>query len=266
MKKLVCICIGIILMLSVLGCSAAMAVTEETASDGDALADAIALMSDIPTTQAFTGDAVSEEDLATIVNAGINAPSAMNGQPWHFSVITSKEVMQKINDGMSMGFPAGDKPDGMPEGEKPADFPGGMAFNGEKPEGMLQPEGMEKPGGQGMPPAAPGGNGAKAGMTDAPVAIVISCTEKSDFNAGLACEQMSATAQLLGYGTKIISSPTIALNGSNQAEFKTLLGIPEDQAAVAVLLIGKADAAVEADAVTSATTRNSAEDLVSYVK
>lgn len=49
---------------------------------------------------------------------------------------------------------------------------------------------------------------------------------------------MSAEAQLLGHETKIISSPTIALNGEEQQTFRELLGIPEDQSAVAVLLVG----------------------------
>ena len=281
MKKILCLCLGLVLMLS-LACDAFADGTRKGFLDGDSLSDAVALMTDIPTAQAFTEDELDEDDLTAIVAAGINAPSAMNGQPWHFSVITDKDVMQKINDGMSMGFPGGGKPDGkdFPAGEKPEGMPEGeppkgMNFPGGKPDGMPEgepPEGMDFDGKKpvGMPggdmPAMPGGNGPKAGMTSAPVAIVISCTNGSEFDAGLACEQMSATAQLLGYGTKIISSPTIALNGSNQDEFKELLNIPDDQKAVAVLLIGCVDTADQPDAVTGATERNSLDDLVDYIK
>ena len=79
---------------------------------------------------------------------------------------------------------------------------------------------------------------------------MISCKEGSEFDAGLACQNMSAEAQLLGYGTKIISSPTIALNGEGQETFHELLGIPDDQSA---------------DAVTAATTRKDADEVVTKV-
>ena len=98
-----------------------------------------------------------------------------------------------------------------------------------------------------------------------PLAIEISCKEGSEFDAGLACQNMSAEAQLLGYGTKIISSPTIALNGEEQEAFRELLGIPDDQSAVAVLLIGKADTSSDADAVSAATTRKDTDEVVTKV-
>ena len=201
-----------------------------------ALEDAAKLIEDIPTVQAFTDEAVGEKDINAILAAGINAPSAMNKQPWHFSVITDRKNMQKIADDMKGGMPAAAKPAGGKSEEK-------------KPSGVMPP--------------APGGSAAKAGMADAPLAIVISCSEGGEFDAGLACQNMSAEAQLLGYGTKIISSPTIALNGTKQKEYRKLLGIPEDQSAVAVLLVGKEKTG--ADAVTGATERNPLEDMVTVV-
>ena len=74
---------------------------------------------------------------------------------------------------------------------------------------------------------------------------------------------MSIEAQLLGYGTKILSSPTIVLNGENQAEYKELLGIPGDQSTVAVLLVGRE--ASDIDAVSGATERNALEETVTFV-
>lgn len=86
-------------------------------------------------------------------------------------------------------------------------------------------------------------------------------------DAGLACQNMSVTAQLLGYGTKIISSPTMALNGEKQDEYRALLGIPDNQSAVAVLLIGYVDTAVDetVDGYTGATERNPMSDVVTFV-
>lgn len=141
------------------------------------------------------------------------------------------------------------------------------------PEGKERPDGAGKPegfSGGNMPeggdmPAAPASSGAKASVSDAPLVIVVSCKAGSELDAGLATQNMSAEAQLLGYGTKIVTSPTMTLNGERQEEFKELLGIPEDMSVASVLLIGKTDEAAY-DAVSSATTRNSEDDLVTYIK
>lgn len=249
--------------------------------------DVVGKIADIATTQHFTDEAVSDGDIETIVAAGINAPSAMNGQPWHFSVITDAAVLQQISEDMKGGMNFGGKmppaggtlPDGMelPEGMEMKRPEGGA--EGDRPEapdfgegsGKVPPEGFAPPqGADGMafPPSGVTGGAAKAGLTDAPLAIVVSCADGSELDAGLACQNMSVTAQLLGYGTKIISSPTMALNAEKQAEYRQLLGIPENQSAVAVLLIGREDTSADesADGYTGATARKPSEELVTYVK
>jgi hypothetical protein len=136
-------------------------------------------------------------------------------------------------------------------------------MDGERPE---LPDGEMPEFPDGDMPAPPSGDGmsAKAGIADAPVAVIISCEDGSGFDAGLACESMADMANVLGYGTKIISSPTMALNGDNKDEYRKLLGIPEEQSAVAVLLIGHSSDG--ADSVTSATERNPFDEVVSFVK
>lgn len=47
-------------------------------------------------TKTFTGDAVTEDELETIVAAGAKAPSARNLQPWHFTVIQDADVIGRI--------------------------------------------------------------------------------------------------------------------------------------------------------------------------
>ena len=315
MKRTYISLIAIICVMCLLcGCGGAEEVTRSASAETPAVtaaapdSSAIDTIVDIATTQYFTDEAVSEEDIKTIVSAGVNAPSAMNGQPWHFSVITDAAVLEQINEGMSFG--GGKRPDSanMPEGfemalpegmEKPegdfAGFPEGFKApdgNAMPPEGMEFPadfEGMEKPEGfdsmqmpEGFDPAeggfappagfggGPGGGSAqvKAGLTDAPLVIVISCKAGSELDAGLACQNMSAAAQLLGYGSKILSSPTIALNGEKQDEYRELLGIPEDMSAVAVLLVGLEDSSIDdsMDGYTGASERKPETDVVTYVK
>ena len=277
--------LALTLLLS--GCSQTAGQTaDQEAGEGTGNPDtqALSLVSDIPTTQYFTDEAVKEEDVTTILTAGVNAPSAMNSQPWHFTAITDQATLQQIADDMGGGFPAGmqpptegedeaDAPSALPEdwgGELPEDMQLPEDWDGELPEGVQPPEGQGD--GEGMP-SAPADNGgesgaapAKADITGAPLAIVVSCGEGSELDAGLACQTMSVTAQLLGYGTKILTSPTIALNGGNQEEYRQLLGIPEGYSAAAVLLVGYADSSAEgADGVAGATERNPLDEQVTYV-
>jgi len=204
------------------------------------------------TTQAFTDEAVPSEDLETILRAGLAAESAMNQQPWFFVAVTNPDVLKEIAGSGMGGFTPpsgmGERPEGMPEG-KPEGMPEGMPEG--KPEGM--PEGM---------PAAPsfGGGGAKASLGDSPVAIIIyksgdSRSTDASFDCGLATQNMVIAASSMGYGVKVVSSPTMTLNGANHDALCEKLGVDPSMQAVAVLLIGKADTSV--DATTGATTRES---------
>lgn len=46
----------------------------------------------------YKPDQISDSDLEAILEAAIWAPSAMNQQKWHFTVIQNKEMLQKITD------------------------------------------------------------------------------------------------------------------------------------------------------------------------
>ncbi len=202
------------------------------------------------TAQAFTQEAVSETDINLILQAGLAATSAINQQPWFFAVITDPAVMEEIAGagGMPMGM-------AMPEGFEPpegAEMPGSSGASSGMPAG-------------GMPAA--GSGAAKAGLGDSPVAIVIymnpgTASPNASFDCGLACQNMVIAANALGYGTKIVSSPTNALNGENHDRLCQQLGVDPALEAVAVLLVGHTDA----DAATSASVRNDMSEKVSFVK
>jgi nitroreductase len=230
-------------------------VSSQTAQKADS--SAAGLLTSVKTTQAFSEEQIPSEDVESILKAGINSPSAMNTQPWHFSVVTDKAVLEKISGDMSGGMPGGAPPKGAVP-PKDASKPQGTPPQGEANKAPSNP-----PPGAGMPKSG----AKKAGIADAPLVIIISCKEGSQFDAGLACQNMAAEAQLLEYGTKILTSPTIALNSSKQAEYKKLLGTPDDHTFVAALLVGKASSSDEkVDSVSSASVRNSFSDMVTYVK
>ncbi len=54
---------------------------QQSSSVENSVDEAVELVKDIPTTQYFTDEAVSEDDIETILLSGVNAPSAMNQQP-----------------------------------------------------------------------------------------------------------------------------------------------------------------------------------------
>lgn len=220
------------LLLSV-GCTSKGGSEADTAA---AVGDFASVLASVKTTQAFTGDPVSDDDLTAILNAGINAPSAMNSQPWHFSVITDSELLSEI-----ASSPTG-APKDMNKAENTSD-------------GSDAAENASKP-------ASPAAGKKKLSLADATVAIVVSASSNlstDSFDCGLACDRMSVAAISLGYGAKIVSSPAETINNG----YKDRLGIPDGMDAVAVLLIGVED--TSNDAVSSATVRNSFEDTVTYV-
>lgn len=217
--------------------------SEEETGGSDA-EDASDLLLTWKTTQYFTDKEVEEEDIEKIVNAGINTTSGMNEQPWHFSVVTDKEVLEEIADGMSMGAPAG---------AAPADEEVGEETQEEQEEEQTVEETTVR---------------NKAGIADVPLAIIISCAEGSDLDAGLACQSMFIEARLLGYGAKIVSSPTMVLNGDDQDYYRELLGIPEEYSVATVLLVGVEDTSIDEtmDGVTGPSERNDSADMVTYVE
>lgn len=215
------------------------------------------------TTQAFTADAVDEADLELILQAGLTATSAINQQPWFFAVVTNPDVMAELagSGAMPVAAPAGDSAasSGAPAGSA---APAGDASSGESA-GDAASAGESS-----GAPAAPAATGtAKAALGDSPVAIIIYMNEataspNASFDCGLACQNMVIAASALGYGTKIISSPTMTLNGANHDALCEKLGVDPSLTALAVLLVGKPDV----DAATSASVRSSMDEKVSFVK
>ena len=212
------------------------ACTDKAATDEAAKFDGAAkILTEVKTTQFYTDEKVAEEDIEKILSAGVNAPSAMNTQPWHFTAVTDEEVQKKLADAM-----ASMKPPAMKDGKSamPPAMP--EAMDGKQP-----PKDMPKDAPKDMPEDMPkppeGGAGFsrmpnKAGIGDAPLTIVISCKKGSKLDAGLAVQNMSAEAQLLGYGTKIMTAPAMALNNDeykHQINLADIYGLRTRLSAVA---------------------------------
>ena len=205
----------------------------------------------VGTTQAFVDEAVPTDDLKTILQAGLSAASAINQQPWYFVAVTNQALMNEIAGSGASAAPSVPPAEG--DGFGPSE--GGSADNGFPPSdgGSFGPS----EGGPTMPASA---GSAKAGLGDSPAAVIIyrndaTSSPNADFDCGLATQNMVIAAASLGYGVKIVSSPTMTLNGENHDALCEKLGVDKTMQAVAVLLVGRADT----DVVSSATTRDTLE-------
>lgn len=69
--------------------------------------DIIEILTTAKTAVWFTEEEVPEEHIRLILLAGLNAPSAVNVQPWHFSVVTNKEILNEIYEATIEALPAG---------------------------------------------------------------------------------------------------------------------------------------------------------------
>ncbi|MBR5338109.1 MAG: nitroreductase family protein [Lachnospiraceae bacterium] len=228
--------------------------TTPTPSSSGSTASAIDIIMNVGTTQAFSDEAVPKEDIQTILQAGLASESAINQQPWFLVAITDKDLMKDISSsGSTPG--GGGMPSSAPNGAMPS-----------KPSGAEMPSasgGAMPSSPQGAAPASTGGSGAKASLGDSPLAIIVYMNEKTSspnpsFDCGLAVQNMYIAAASLGYGTKIISSPTRALNGEDHDKICEKLKVDTSMTAVAVLLVGKTDTGV--DTGSSASTRGGISD------
>jgi len=214
--------IALVLCFAMLfGCSNASSRKESTTSTNSAQQSALEILTTAKTATKFTSEPISEDHIKQILSAGLNAPSARNSQPWHFSVVTDKEILNKINEAMAAGMfrgePGGPGGSGRPGGSGGPgggrgdgnNRPEGRRFGDRQPPNDRQPSNDKRPANAGMPPG-------RLGLTDAAVAVFVYGTNNlpsDSFDCGLATEAMSVAALSLGYGTKIVSSPSIALNG-----------------------------------------------------
>ena len=150
--------------------------------------------------RAYTNDPVTDGQLDIILGCGIKTPSAMNAQPWKFTVIKDENTMGQIIKDI---------------------IPGNV---------IIIVSGLV----------------GRDGRT-------------SDFDCGLAAENMFIAAHGLGLGARIYGSPARILNAN-----RDLYQIPEGYNAIVALRIGNTDKTV--DAVSSASPRKQPAEIVNYKK
>jgi nitroreductase len=89
-----------ILIVSILIAGLLMSYSDSFAEKEKKMNDAISVIHSRRSVRNFTGQAVSMGLLDKIVRAGMAAPSAVNMQPWSFIVVTYRQTLDMLNDGL----------------------------------------------------------------------------------------------------------------------------------------------------------------------
>ncbi len=154
--------------------------------------------------RSYAATPVKDEDLALIVECGLYAATGMGLQPWHFTVITDRKVLDMIsaeNKQVLLNSP-------NERMRRAAEEPGFDSFRG------------------------------------APVAIIVSGEKKAGMavaDCANAVENMAIAAHSLGLGSCYLASFKVAMGTPDGAHLLQDLKIPEGYEPLFALSIGYAD-------------------------
>jgi nitroreductase len=149
----------------------------------------------------YKNDQLSEEVLSAILKAGLEAPSARNRQPWHFSVVQNDELIQDVHDEAAKNMSA---TTGSPRYKDPSfqifyHAPTVIFIFADKD------------------------------------------FYWSHVDCGIAVENMALAAEGLGVGSVILGLPLPAFRGDRADELRTRLECPEGYDFVVAIALGYAD-------------------------
>jgi nitroreductase len=142
-------------------------------------------------TRAFMPEQIKDEELKEIIDAGIYAPSATNKQPWHFTVIQNKELIDRLS----------------------SDFK----------------ELAKKSGNSYL--ESVGNNEKFHVFYNAPTVVLVSGDENNHSSAvdcAAAAQNMLIAAEAQEVGSCWVGFIAYLLNGEKSSDYKKELGIPED--------------------------------------
>lgn len=81
-------------LLALTACNSSEQKTETaTTTDGKAIIENIMTRTSI---RQFTNQTIGADTIETLLRAGMAAPTAVNKQPWHFVVVTSKDKLKEM--------------------------------------------------------------------------------------------------------------------------------------------------------------------------
>lgn len=160
----------------------------------------------------FQDAAVSPEELAVIVDCGRFAASARNLQPWHFTVVTDKALI----DGLVAAF------------VELVNEPGSVVGAAVNTQGVSYAERVREPG--------------FSNFHHAPAVIVISGDASAKFavsDCGGAAQNMALAAHALGLGSCIVGNIMPLFENEERYGFAGKLGVPSGFTPMLTVAVGR---------------------------
>ena len=151
--------------------------------------------------RAYKPDPLTGEQLDTLLKAALASPSAVNRQPWHFTVVQDPALLKRINDATAEDMMKKAAEDRSPRFADPA-------FDV---------------------------------FYHAPAVIFISGDKNfywSQIDCGIAVENLALSAMGLNLGSVIVGMPRMVIEREGGEETKRRLGIPEGNEFIVGMLIG----------------------------
>lgn len=180
-------------------------------------------------TRVFGEGTVKEEDIRTIMEAAVSAPSSMNTQSWHFSVVQDKEELNKLSE----------------EAKNVA-----KSFDNEHIQKYANNEKFNA-------------------FYNAPVAVIVSADEnayESEINCAIASQNILLAAESLGLASCWIGFVGIFFQSQREEDkaiiqsYKEKLGIPEGFKPLHAIILGQKNPKA------SGKAPQKRENTVTYVK
>lgn len=195
MKKIV---FAAVLLLSLLSCNQENKVHVNVVESKNQVAEAIM---DRRSIRVYKPDSVAQNQLDTIVQCAINAPSALNKQSWEIRIVKNQEVLQKINNQFIENM----------QGKNPQ----GSAARFQEPGFNV--------------------------FHNAPILIIVAKDKNNNFSevdCGLLAQNITLSAQSMNLGTCIVGSVSEAFKGNKSVNLLQELEIPNTHEVIFGIALG----------------------------
>ena len=163
--------------------------------------ETLALISSRRSHRAYEKTPVTPEQMDLILRAAVESPSAINRQPWHFTVVRNQKLLDEMNEAVWQQM---------------------MKRNPEARSPRFQDRDFHV-------------------FYHAPAVIFISGMPENPYtpiDAGIAVENIALAAESLGLGSVILGMPRDAFAGENADRFRRELKFPEGWDFVIAIAIG----------------------------
>ncbi len=151
--------------------------------------------------RAYQETQLTDEQVQILLKAGMDAPSAVNRQPWHFTVVQNQALLKEINQAVWE-----ETMKAAPENRSPR---------------------FKDP--------------AFDVFYHAPTVIFISADKENYWNhmdSGIACQNICLAAESIGLGTVILGMPRAAFQNEKAPQFRKALCFPETHEFTIAIAVG----------------------------